>query len=127
MNDNTAKARLIEEGLYDEETCDAMTAAEAKKLWQLHQMCGQAFDAACDEFASTLGHDKSRLSDLQKADIVGEVESLTEQYDEAEVAGRYQLVTPLMLSLKRYHELGVEIMNVLDVIVARGVKRGQWP
>jgi len=51
MNDDTAKARLIEEGLYDEETCDAMTAAEAKKLWQLHQMCGQAFDAA-DEAAT---------------------------------------------------------------------------
>ena len=28
-----------------------MTATEAKKLWQLHQMAGQAFDAVCDELA----------------------------------------------------------------------------
>jgi hypothetical protein len=118
--ENVTKFKLVAEGLYDQPTCDMMTAAEAETLWQLHQIGGQAFDAACDELASILGHDKSQLSDKQKADIVEEVEFLAEEFDEADVAGRYQRdVTPLMLCLKRYHELGEQIADVRDVIVAR--------
>jgi hypothetical protein len=120
--ENLTKAMLVAEGLYDQPTCDMMTAAEAETLWQLHQMGGKAFDAACDELASILGRDKSQLSDKQKADIVEEVEFLAEEFDEADVAGRYQRdVTPLIACLKRHHELGLQIMNVRDVIVARSV------
>jgi hypothetical protein len=114
------KSKLITEGLYDQPFCDMMTDAEAETLWRLHQMHGQSFDAACDELASILGYDKSQLSDEQKADIVAEVEDLVEEFDEADVAGRYPRdVTPLILCLKRDHELGLESMNVRDVIIAR--------
>lgn len=114
------KPKLITEGLYDQDTCDMMTDLEAETLWRLHQMQAQAFDAACDELASILGYDKSRLSDQQKDEIVAEVEDLTEEFDEADVAGRYPRgVTPLILCLKRDHELGLEIMNLRGAVIAR--------
>ena len=47
-----------------------MTDAEAEKTGgDLHQMYSQAFDAACDELATSLGYDKSRLSDEGRADL----------------------------------------------------------
>ena len=36
------KDKLVEEGLYDRETCDVMSDAEAETLWRLHQEAGQA-------------------------------------------------------------------------------------
>jgi hypothetical protein len=114
------KAKLVAEGLYDRDFCDVMTATEAETLWRLHQQQGQAFDAICDELASALGHDKSQLSDEQRDAIVEEAEDLIEEFDEADVAGRYQKnATPLMVCQRRFHDLGLEIMNVRDVIVAR--------
>ena len=122
---NINKAKLVMEGLYDQGTCDMMTDAEAEKLWQLHQMYSQAFDAACDELATSLGYDKSRLSDEGRADLVEETIALTEQFDEDEheiaVAGRrLERDTPLMLCLKRHHELSEQIVDVRDEIVASG-------
>jgi hypothetical protein len=42
------KDKLVSEGLYDRETCDVMSDAEAETLWQLHQEIGQAFDAVVE-------------------------------------------------------------------------------
>ena len=118
--ENTNKTRLAAEGLYGHEACVVMTDAEAEKLWQLHQTYNEAFDAACDEYVSTLGLEKSQLSDQQKADIIDQVGDLMEEYEAADTDGRcLKEVTPLMLCLKRYHDLGLEIMNIRDDLVAR--------
>ena len=100
------KDKLVEEGLYDRETCDVMSDAEAETLWRLHQEIGQAFDAVCDAYAASLGLEESQLSDKQRADIVDQVEDLVDDYDD----GRYpKETTPLMECLKRHHDLGQEI------------------
>jgi hypothetical protein len=106
---------------YDQDTCDLMTDAEAETLWRLHQMQDQEFDAACDELASSLGYDKSQLSDEQRANIVSEVGDLMEDLDAADGAGRYppRDLTPLILCLKRGRDLGLEIMNIRDAVIAR--------
>ena len=72
------KDKLVAERLYDRETCDVMSDAEAETLWRLHQEIGQAFDAVCDAYAATLGLENSQLSDEQRADIIDKVEALTE-------------------------------------------------
>lgn len=114
------KTKLVAEGLYERDFCDDMTDVEAETLWRIHQQASEAFDAICDELAPTLGYNKDQLSDEQKDAIVEEAEFLMEEFDEADVAGRYKRdVTTLMLRLKRYHDFGLEIMNVRDVIVAR--------
>ena len=108
------------EGLYEQSFVIKMSNREVERLWQLHQLRGQTFDAACDAFVSALGYDKSALSDEQKDDVVAEVDSLTEQWDEAEVEGRYlRDVTPLTACLKRYHELGEAIMDIRHEIATR--------
>jgi hypothetical protein len=114
------REHLVLEGLYEQSFTIKMSDVEAETLWQLHQLRGQTFDAACDALVSAHGYDKSALSDEQKADVVAEVEDLTEQWDEAEVAGRYRHdVTTLTACLKRYHELGEAIMDIRDEIVTR--------
>ena len=106
------KDKLFAERLYDRETCDVMSDAEAETLWRLHQEIGQAFDAVCDAYAATLGLEKSQLSDKQRADIVDKVEALVDDY-EGRHDGRYpKETTPLMECLKRHHDLGQEISNI---------------
>jgi|RhiMetStandDraft_4_1073278.scaffolds.fasta_scaffold126910_1 hypothetical protein len=118
-----AKAQLIADGIYDEEFCDEMTTAEAETLLRLHQQYGKAFDAICDELAAMNGVDKSRMSVAQKTGIVDEAEFLIEEFDEADVAGRYQKDTSrLMLCLRRHHSLALEIMNVRDGVIERFAK-----
>jgi hypothetical protein len=73
--ENTNKTRLAAEGLYGHEACVVMTDAEAEKLWQLHQTYNEAFDAACDEYVSTLGLEKSQLSDQQKPTLSTRLET----------------------------------------------------
>ena len=103
------KDKLVEEGLYDRETCDVMSNTEAERLWRLHQEIGPAFDAVCDAFAATLGLEKSQLSDKQRADIVDQVEDLVDDYDD----GQYpKETTPLMECLKGHHDLVQEISNI---------------
>ncbi len=103
------KDKLFAERLYDRETCDVMSDAEAETLWRLHQEIGQAFDAVCDAYAASLGLEESQLSDKQRADIVDQVEDLVDDYDD----GRYpKETTPLMECLKRHHDLGQEISNI---------------
>jgi hypothetical protein len=102
------KDKLVSEGLYDQETCDVMSDAEAETLWRLHQEIGQAFDAACDAYAAILGLEKSHLSDEQMADLAD---------------GRYpneaKSSTPLLACLKRYNDLGLKISNIRDDLVSR--------
>ena len=114
------REHLVLEGLYEQSFVTKMSDREAERLWELHQLLGQTFDAACDALVSVLGYDKSALSDEQKADIVEEVEDLTEQWDLAEVEGRYHRdVTPLTACLKRHHELGEAIMDFRHDIAMR--------
>ena len=108
-NETAIKDKLVAERLYDRETCDVMSDAEAETLWRLHQEIGQAFDAVCDAYAASLGLEKSQLSDKQRADIVDKVEALMDDYDD----GRYpKETTPLTACLKRHHDLGLEISNI---------------
>jgi hypothetical protein len=103
------KDKLVAERLYDRETCDMMSDAEAETLWRLHQEIGPAFDAVCDAYVASLGLEESQLSDKQRADIVDQVEDLVDDYDD----GRYpKETTPLMECLKRHHDLGQEISNI---------------
>jgi hypothetical protein len=114
------KDKLVEEGLYDRETCDVMSDAEAEKLWRLHQEIGHAFDAVCDAYAASLGLGNSQLSHKQRADIVDKAEALMENYDMADTDGRYpKETTPLMTSQKRYHDLYLEISNIRDDLISR--------
>jgi hypothetical protein len=110
------KGKLVAEGLYDRETCDVMSDAEAEKLWRLHQEIGQAFDAVCDAYAASMGLEKSQLSDEQMADIIVQVE-------EADTDGRYpKETTPstqLTACLRRHHDLGLEILNIRDDFISR--------
>ena len=107
------KDKLVEEGLYDRETCDVMSDAEAETLWRLHHEVGHAVDAVCDAYAASLGLEESQLSDKQRADIVNEVEDLMDGYDEADTDGRYpKEATPLMACQKRYQDLHLEISNI---------------
>jgi hypothetical protein len=115
-----AKTELISVGLYDQETCDMMTDTEAETLWRLHQRHGEAFDAVCDELTSIDGYDKAGLSDKQRDAIVEEAGFLTDEFDEADTAGRHPRDdTQLMCCLRRYHDLGLEIMNIRDDIRSR--------
>ena len=102
------KDKLVADGLYDPETCDVMSDAEAETLGRLHQEIDAAFEAACDAHAATLGLEKSHLSDEQMADLAD---------------GRYPKEatssTPLMACLKRHHDLSLEIMNIRDNITSR--------
>ena len=103
------KDKLVSERLYDRETCDVMSDAEAETLLRLHQEIDQAADAVCDAYAATLGLGNSQLSHKQRADIVDKVEALVDDYDD----GRYpKETTPLMECLKRHHDLGQEISNI---------------
>ena len=81
------KDKLVEEGLYDRETCDVMSDAEAETLWRLHQEIGQAFDAVCDAYAAILGLEKSQLSDEQRTNIVDKAETLMDNYDPTVLTG----------------------------------------
>ena len=114
------KDKLVAERLYDRETCDVMSDAEAETLWRLHQEIGQAFDAVCDAYAAILGLEKSQLSDEQRANIVNEVEDLMDGYDEADTDGRYpKEATPLMACQKRYQDLHLQISNIRDDLISR--------
>ena len=114
------KDKLVAEGLYDQETCNVMSEAEAKTLWRLHQEIGHAFDAVCDAYAASLELEESQLSDKQRAEIVTEVEDLMDGYDEADTDGRYpRETTPLMTCQKRYHDLHLEISNIRDDLTSR--------
>jgi hypothetical protein len=70
------REHLVLEGLYEQSFTIKMSDVEAETQWQLHQLRGQTFDAACDALVSAHGYDKSALSDEQKADLVAEVEDL---------------------------------------------------
>ena len=120
MNDDAPKATLVKNGHYSQAFCDEMTDAEATKLWQLHQEIGQEFDAVCNEYASTLGLEKSQLSEEQTEDIIDQVQELMDNYDEADTDNRnLETTTPAMMHLKRHHDLGLEIMNILVEIITR--------
>jgi hypothetical protein len=117
------KDKLVSERLYDRETCDVMTDAEAEKLWRLHQEIGQAFDDACDEYAAIHGLEKSQLSDKQRANIIDKVEALMENYDMADSDVRNPKEsapsTRLTACVMRHHHLSLEISNIRDDISSR--------
>lgn len=110
------KDKLFAERLYDRETCDMMSDAEAETLWRLHQEIGPAFDAVCDAYAATLGLEKPQLSDKQRADIVDQVEDLVDDYDDDQYPKE---TTPLMACLKRHHDLGLEISKIRGDLITR--------
>lgn len=116
------KDNLVAEMLYDRETCDRMSDAEAETLWRLHQERYKTFDGVSDAYADTLGLEKSQLSDEQRADIIDKVEALTENYDGADTDARYlKEMTPsppLTARLMRYHDLGLEISKIRDGLIS---------
>ena len=108
------------DGLYDQSYSQKMSDREAERLWQLHQLRRETFDAACEAFVSVRGYDKSALSNEQWNDIVAEVDDLARQWNEAQVLGSGgDLVTPVTTNLKRYYELGEEILDIRDEIETR--------
>lgn len=117
------KDKLVSERLYDRETCDVMSDAEAETLWRLHQEIGQAADAVCDAYATTLGLGNSQLSHKQRADIVDKAEALMENYDMADSDAQYpKETTPstqLTACLRRHRDLGLEISNIRDDLISR--------
>ena len=114
------RERLVLDGLYDQSYSQKMSDREAERLWQLHQLYRETFDAACEAFVSARGHDKAALSDEQWDDIVAEVDDLARQWNEAQVLGPWcHLVTPLTTYLKRYYELNEEILDIRDEIETR--------
>lgn len=117
------KDKLVSEGLYDRETCDVMSDAEAETLWRLHREIGQAFDAVCDAYAAILGLEKSQLSDEQRANIVNKAEALMDNYDGADSDVRYPKEsspsTRLTASVRRHHDLSLEIANIRDDLSSR--------
>ena len=117
MTDNPREMLLP---MYGKSFVAEMSDSEAAKLWELHQQHGEAFDAICDALVSRRGQDKSALSDEQTDDIIEQAESLIEDWDEADTAGRTQrATTPVTAALKRHHDIGLEVMNHRDVIVTR--------
>ena len=114
----TIKDKLVSERLYDRETCDVMSDAEAETLWRLHQEIGQAFDAVCDAYAASLGLETSQLSDEQRANLIDKAEALMENYDirsPKETARSTQLTA----CLKRHHDLSLQILNIRDDLSSR--------
>ena len=115
------KDKLVVERLYDQETCDVMSDAEAETLWRLHQEIVQAADAVCDAYAATLGLGNSQLSHKQRADIVDKAEALMENYDMADSDAQYpkELATQLTACLRRHQDLGLEVLNIRDDLISR--------
>ena len=117
------KDKLVAEGLYDRETCDMMSDAEAKTLWRLHREIGSTFDAVCEAYAAIIGLATSRLSYKQRTGIANKVAALIDDYDGAYTDGRYAKEktpsTALTACLRRHHELDLEISNIHDNLSTR--------
>ena len=113
------KDKLVSERLYDRETCDVMSDAEAETLWRLHQEIGQAFDAVCDAYAAILGLEKSQLSDEQRANIVNKAEALIGADSDVQYPKETPPSTRLTACVRRHHDLSLEISNIRDDLSSR--------
>jgi hypothetical protein len=120
MMSTAIKDKLVAQRLYDQETCDVMSDAEAETLWRLHQEQRQAFDAICDEYVAICGLEKSQLSDEQRVDIIDKVKAMMENYDGSDSDVRYLTPsTQLTACVRRHHHLSLEVLNIRDDLSSR--------
>ena len=122
------KLQFTDEGLRH------FTEEQRRQLVELHEQRRKKFDEICGHVAGKLGYGTyATLSDELKAEIVGEAEELTEEWDsEVEMSDDPEqikkTVAPepeLQTLLAAHHELGERIVDIQDEAIDRDLDARQ--
>lgn len=103
-------------GLYDQAFIKSLTEHEAKTLAQLHRARDAIFKLICEELASSVGYDKTSLSEEQKADVAKRADELIRAGRQAEHLAEKPALFRL---LNKHHELTERIVAILEEVINR--------